>query len=952
MLISLSLASQLLARVRMVSGFNTSLAHFNALNAGSRVILPKSGLSLGSFMAISQSYLSDHFLMRTLGINSAFRTDADISASVNRSEKVLQPWVPEAGPDVDLSLESGGQTDWDQFEANNRLFGASSTYDENLYTTQIDRSAPSYSRREADAARIAREIERTTSTNAHMREERGQAIENDGEDEEDKYSGVRRDDLNFPPLASGGPNKYTPPARRAPTGQPTVAGAPVDPAIISAQLSKPESQSRPGTKPQMNDENATKATADVRKTDVLETIDEAYQNGTVKEQTTTAEPLAVENATENSSKVRSINASVSPQRRGPSDAPTEGIEDKVLSAFHQFKDNEKLKYEEVRRLKAKTERTTKLNDLLRFSKTFKLKTPVPSDLVGILTKDPAKQEQMKAQKDTEERGSVAVSPPLSNSGGEAKTPLKPAGAAKFDPPTIPPPADRQNYGRGRQNYSSFTARNERPVQPQAMYGRGTPGLLTHRTTGPPQDRKSILPPNIPTPIPILDARPPPQGPAADQSGLTSPQRSTVHTPTSAVSLKFNVKASEFKPNAAAPAFNPAGASNTSSSPRSREGTRSVPQAPSPSEFFGPRKPRPAVDQRAIREILNPIKRMKRETEEQKEQTKKDFSANGGIPNAFQTGPVWETKEENKTYLEAFDKLTVSTASPARSGRSMSSQQIPYHHQVPVQLQNGLPSTTQAPVHHHGPPHTHPQHHPAHLDESHHRMHFSTSSPQVYPSPRLPSGQIVYSSPMGHPAQLAYGQPAQYFTAQGGPQPMQVRQYPGTPQFMHSQPGQLAAPMMVQQQSSGPYLVPQQYTPQMPMYSPSPAHVYPQHVAQQPHSGFPSPGRGAPMMMHQGSQQGHHPGQPLMYAVPGQPGQMGYPQQAGHMMRGAYNAQQGPYGSSPQHHFPPQPQRMSSAGYGQMPQKMMPQQMQPGMAVPPNAPHQPAAYSAEGPDEVK
>jgi LsmAD domain len=951
MLISLSLASQLLARVRMVSGFNTSLAHFNALNAGSRVFLPKSGLSLGSFMAISQSYLSDHFLMRTLGINSAFRTDADISASVNRSEKVLQPWVPEAGPDVDLSLESG-QTDWDQFEANKRLFGASSTYDENLYTTQIDRSAPSYSRREADAARIAREIERTTSTNAHMREERGQAIENDGEDEEDKYSGVRRDDLNFPPLASGGPNKYTPPARRAPTGQPTVAGAPVDPAIISAQLSKPESQSRPGTKPQMNDENATKATADVRKTDVLETIDEAYQNGTVKEQTTTAEPLAVDNATENSSKVRSINASVSPQRRGPSDAPTEGIEDKVLSAFHQFKDNEKLKYEEVRRLKAKTERTTKLNDLLRFSKTFKLKTPVPSDLVGILTKDPAKQEQMKAQKDTEERGSVAVSPPLSNSGGEAKTPLRPAGAAKFDPPTIPPPADRQNYGRGRQNYSSFTARNERPVQPQAMYGRGTPGLLTHRTTGPPQDRKSILPPNIPTPIPILDARPPPQGPAADQSGLTSPQRSTVHTPTSAVSLKFNVKASEFKPNAAAPAFNPAGASNTSSSPRSREGTRSVPQAPSPSEFFGPRKPRPAVDQRAIHEILNPIKRMKRETEEQKEQTKKDFSANGGIPNAFQTGPVWETKEENKTYLEAFDKLTVSTASPARSGRSMSSQQIPYHHQVPVQLQNGLPSTTQAPVHHHGPPHTHSQHHPAHLDESHHRMHFSTSSPQVYPSPRLPSGQIVYS-PMGHPAQLAYGQPAQYFTAQGGPQPMQVRQYPGTPQFMHSQPGQLAAPMMVQQQSSGPYLVPQQYTPQMPMYSPSPAHVYPQHVAQQPHSGFPSPGRGAPMMMHQGSQQGHHPGQPLMYAVPGQPGQMGYPQQAGHMMRGAYNAQQGPYGSSPQHHFPPQPQqRMSSAGYGQMPQKMMPQQMQPGMAVPPNAPHQPAAYSAEGPDEVK
>ena len=904
----------------------------------------------------SDGWCLTHFL----GTNSAFRTDADISANNTRGERPLQRWIPDAGADVELSLESSTQGDWDQFETNNRLFGGSSTYDESYYTTQIDRSAPSYSRREADAARIAREIENASSMNAHIREERGQVIENDGEDEEAKYSGVRRDDLNFPPLASGAPNRYMPPARRAPTGQRTVAGAPVDPAIISAQLSKPEGQLRPSLKPQTNNENTSKASTDAIEPNGLQTVEEAQQNGTVKEQTIPAKPLTVENSPEAPSKVRSINASVSPQRREPSEAPTEGIEDKVLSAFHQFKDNEKLKYEEVRRLKAKSERTHKLNDLLRFSKTFKLKTPVPSDLVGILTKDPLKQEQLKAQKDTEERGSVAVSPAsLSSSGGEVKTPSRPGGTGKFDPSMIPPPlTDRQPYPRGRAGHSSLTARNNGPVQPQAMYaGRGTPGFLTHRAGGLQQDRKSILPPNIPTPIPILESRPPPQGPAADLSGLTSPQRSTVHTPTSAVSLKFNVKASEFKPNAAAPAFNPAGASNPSSSPRSREGARSVSRAPTPFEFFGPRKPRPAADQSSVSETLNPIKRMKTETEQQKEQTKKDFSSNGGIPHAFQTAPVWDTKEDNqeKTYVDAYEKLTASTTSPARSGRSMSSQHIPYHHQVPAQLQNGAPTATQASASHHAPQHTHAQHHPAHIDESHHRMHLSASSSQVYPSPRLLPGQMVYPSPMGHPAQLAYGQPvAQYFTAQGGPMPMQGRQYPGTPQFMHSQPGQLTAPMMVQQQSSGPYLSPQQYNPQMQMYSPNPGHVYPQHVAQQPHSGYPSPGRGAPMMMHQGSQQGHHPGQPLMFAVPGQPGQMAYPQQTGHMMRGVYTAQQGPYGSSPHqtHHFPPQPQRMPSGGYSQMPQKMMPQQMQPGLAVPPNATHPSAVFAAEGPDEVK
>ena len=55
-----------------------------------------------------------------------------------------------------------------QFEANARLFGATTSYDENLYTTRIDRSDPAYKRKEAEAARIAREIENTEVDNLHM----------------------------------------------------------------------------------------------------------------------------------------------------------------------------------------------------------------------------------------------------------------------------------------------------------------------------------------------------------------------------------------------------------------------------------------------------------------------------------------------------------------------------------------------------------------------------------------------------------------------------------------------------------------------------------------------------------------------------------------------------------------------------------------------------------------
>ena len=84
-----------------------------------------------------------------------------------------------------MSLESGGE--WDQFKANEQRFGLTSDYDENIYTTRIDKSHPLHRMREAEAERIAREIEGDTSTNVHIREERGIRHEDDGMDEEERY---------------------------------------------------------------------------------------------------------------------------------------------------------------------------------------------------------------------------------------------------------------------------------------------------------------------------------------------------------------------------------------------------------------------------------------------------------------------------------------------------------------------------------------------------------------------------------------------------------------------------------------------------------------------------------------------------------------------------------------------------------------------------------------------
>ncbi len=84
---------------------------------------------------------------------------------------------------MDLSLEPHGGT-WDQFQVNEQKFGLKSDYDEKFYTTPIDKSNPLYPQREAEATRIAQEIERSSAENSHIREERG--MTNEDVDEEEK----------------------------------------------------------------------------------------------------------------------------------------------------------------------------------------------------------------------------------------------------------------------------------------------------------------------------------------------------------------------------------------------------------------------------------------------------------------------------------------------------------------------------------------------------------------------------------------------------------------------------------------------------------------------------------------------------------------------------------------------------------------------------------------------
>ena len=127
----------------------------------------------------------------------SFRTDNDISGNQTVRERTLQRWEPSAEDDPGFALEdgndgrggpAGSNGAWDQFEANKRLYGITSDYDVNLYTTAIDRSDPQYKDHLARAEKIAREIEASNAMNAHVAEERGlaPAVDDGGMDEEAK----------------------------------------------------------------------------------------------------------------------------------------------------------------------------------------------------------------------------------------------------------------------------------------------------------------------------------------------------------------------------------------------------------------------------------------------------------------------------------------------------------------------------------------------------------------------------------------------------------------------------------------------------------------------------------------------------------------------------------------------------------------------------------------------
>ncbi|TWU74903.1 hypothetical protein ED733_004028 [Metarhizium rileyi] len=814
------------------------------------------------------------------GNRSCFRTDAAISNPRFGNERTLQPWVPDATDGVDGSLEAtASRGHWDQFAANEKLFGLQTDYDENMYTTAIDRSHPQFRERMAAAEQKAKEIERSVATTSHVAEERimdfAGASGTGEQNEEDKYSGVRRQEF---PTLSGiiRDNRYTPPARRAPTSQSTVKGAPVDPAIISSQLRAPvqrQSTSADQARPQASEasKNGVAAKTEPPKASTRLAAEEKLAESKPSPspnppaESKTPEIKPTERMVISGSSSASSSRNASSQSKEPSLSATSTVERDVLKEFKSFASQQRINAEKARNHKARADKEVKLTELKKFANSFKLSTPVPTDLVSIIAKDPVKQKeiQAKAMKNVEEMAKTKDPVP------KDKNQSKDVAAVKtLDASTSTNPSDGRPSRTAAPLQTSGPAGNgNRHTAPRQQFSQQPYHTQSYRNNRGPQH---AVPPqqtgNLAQRLRNVEQQRFSQPPGPAQHGLGHEMRAPPTGPSGNVDSNFNRRLSgapnqmgaklnpnshEFRPSPFAATFNPNSLASAGSSPRTSLNHVAESPAPAAPQIPMIRRKTKKVDVNKC-SILSHLQTLA-------PAAGRNYNENNGLRPSFDTLPTWRQLQDDEkpestmhlTYTEHFDRQPFSGPSVATPNPTHVVPQMPHQHQLPFHLQHGAhglaprQSPHMAPMQMHAPQHGPMPHPPYGTDE--HRM-MQSNSAQSFASPRM--GQL----PVAYPGQISYQQPV--FMGPSNPQMGQYRSFSNTPHYVPPQQGQMGGPMMMQPQ----FIHPQGMVaaPQMMYHGGHPQYMPPTGPPQPGlgGNGYPSPGRPtAPVMMHQGSQQG-------------------------------------------------------------------------------------------------
>ncbi|BGP22626.1 poly(A)-binding protein binding protein [Rhodotorula toruloides] len=776
----------------------------------------------------------------------SFRTDTDISgAALFGKERQLQAWGASSGGGLEDSLEGGvgGLEEdgldrstkgpargrgWDQFAANERQFGLRTDYDDEIYTTKLDRSGADYKERERRAAQLEREIMKGGSAlanNAHVAEERGEQLP-EIENEEDRYGAVIR-----------GEGAYVPPgARKAAAARVSQQqnGSPVP-----ADKAAPSTPAGTSRLPQ-----PTSATS---------RIPAVPSSGSSAASSTTTPSVPAP-------------ASVAAASASPAVAAPGAAAKPYQRSFQDFVTNERVRLEQKRAQMAqaqqqaqqqqqqalKKEQDSKLASLVQWSQTFKNPYPLSEDVAAIMGKKPGSNVSHDASKKPDSSVASNASPAVSPANttrtlpAPAPTPSPTPSSASFPPqaaapkftkpllPEIPP----FNPARAKARQAELAAQRNGATAPP-------PAAAAPHTT--------------------------PTATAADASASSSLKPKAPTTKLSAKSAAFvfkpNPTASSFTPGASSPASNagaippaavpaaaPAPAPAPAPVPQSANATPrkpAEPQAP-PNPFFGNKVIKRGSSSMHVKEDFTPFK-------------------NGVLPEPSTVAPSWQFS--GKPYRSIYPIPPQTAASAAASAVDDSASSIagslpgpggivdPNNAAAIAAAQahahaaaaSGVPLGMMHPHQPHGPP---PPHFPP-------QMAAALAASQGGPAPHISGGPVpphVAGMPH-HGAYNMYQMAAMAANANGG----SIRGFPGQPgpgvpphggpHHPHSHPqqhphhpGQMQHPQQhLMPGAGGPPIPPPPFAPQfMPgqgshgaQIFPSP-HMPPSSASASPHISHPSP----------------------------------------------------------------------------------------------------------------
>ena len=787
------------------------------------IVLPN---EISSIQA-AQISLSQHAPQAGHTTPSTFRTDTAISAQTPSAQRPLEKWQPDTAPTsagMSGTLETTGGH-WDQFAVNERMFGVTSSYREEIYTTKLDRSHPEFERRLKEADSIAREIEGKVSLNPHLAEERGQAVDDSGIDEEDKYAGVIRGSVSQAPsqppvlgyaAAAAGGLKYTPPGKRAAAA----AGVAGDPSIISSKLRTTTDSEKPATeaKPAL----PLPPTATPSASSPVSSTTPAPSAPSIAPQIPAPAPTHnTTMTTANGTAITATTTTTTTKDEPPPVAPI--VTPQIQDLGQKFLKEEKVKIKRARNLIGTKEKQRQFAEFAEFSNSLTLNMPVPQDLLPILAgKDPAKQKAL-VEKNQE---------------------LKRRAEEKAA-------AEKAKSGSGSPSTGVASVRTKSPVVAGA--GGFAAGGLAERLNaiqnrGPGQ---IVSPVASPTPLEPGTVKPLVTNVVSTSGSPSAPPSAPKKLDPGAKEFVFKVTAKEFKPSSYASPLSthsPSPSRSSVVSPTPGRGGR-IEEKPG---FFGSPKAASTTDT------------------SKENDSSPDFHKESGqserlaIPMPYVTPPTWpfgETPQEPsaKGYIEIFTEGKSLPPTPTSGGQDDHSP-------------SGHSYSRSSSVHpHHSAPHP-PQPVPAAPQVV---QGYPTGHPGLYPPMgAMPQFGYIVPNPQLHPQQAAVTAPAA-FNPQliPGPFPGVAAQHapqnagPYGPQFQRQTTGgyQSISPSPLMQSA-----IPAQFPPQQPfangqfpgqgypagpaMYSAMPPYAFvPQPQGQQANGGFsghPSPGRAPQAMIYQ------------------------------------------------------------------------------------------------------